>query len=178
VCFLTLSLNLPKRVYKRTCLLLISTRFFYSSRLGSYNETQDLTYGRGAGKTLCSRALTALFVHTSYMPIMALMSDDLKMWARVLETYMTSCRGRSARLFFMLETCGSQRVTGHVTASEPTSTRRRGSESYDTWQRHSSPQPGGEVRSHRTRDNAGAHFSREVRSGAIEHVTAPESTLA
>jgi hypothetical protein len=44
------------------------------------------------------------------------------------------------------------------------------------WQHQSPPQPGGEVRSHRTRGSAGAHLSREVRSGAIGHVEAPEPT--
>jgi hypothetical protein len=44
------------------------------------------------------------------------------------------------------------------------------------WQRRSPPQPGGEVRSHRTRGSVGAHLSREVRSGVIEHVTVTEHT--
>jgi hypothetical protein len=42
---------------KRTCLVLMSTQSFYSSRLASYNETQGLTCGPGAGKTICYRVL-------------------------------------------------------------------------------------------------------------------------
>jgi hypothetical protein len=49
-------------------------------------------------------------------------------------------------------------------------------ELWDTWLRRSPHQPGGEVRSHMTRDNVRAHLSREVRSGAIGHVTATEPT--
>jgi hypothetical protein len=37
---------------------------------------------------------------------------------------------------------------------------------------------GGEVWSHSTRDSAGSHLSREVRSGAVGHVAAPEPTSA
>jgi hypothetical protein len=40
-------------------------------------------------------------------------------------------------------------------------------ELWDTWQRRSLPQSGGEVWSHRTRGSVGAHLSREARSGAI-----------
>jgi hypothetical protein len=50
----------PFRVgVKSTCLVLASTQTFYSSISDSYNETQDLTGGPGAGKILCSRALMA-----------------------------------------------------------------------------------------------------------------------
>jgi hypothetical protein len=44
---------------ERTCLVLASARFFYSSRLGNYNETQGPTGERRAGKILCSRTLIA-----------------------------------------------------------------------------------------------------------------------
>jgi hypothetical protein len=45
------------------------------------------------------------------------------------------------------------------------------------WQRQSPPQPGGEVRSHRTCGSVGAHLSREVRSRVIGHVAVSEPTL-
>jgi hypothetical protein len=46
------------------------------------------------------------------------------------------------------------------------------------WQRRSPLPSGGDVRSHRTRDSAGAHLNLEARSGAAGHVTASESTSA
>jgi hypothetical protein len=50
----------PVRVgVNRTYLVLASSQAFYSSRPDSYNETQGLTGGPEAGKTLCSRALMA-----------------------------------------------------------------------------------------------------------------------
>jgi hypothetical protein len=49
---------------------------------------------------------------------------------------------------------------------------------WDVWQRQSPSQSGGEVRRHKTCDSDEAHLSREVKSGAIEHVTALEPTLA
>jgi hypothetical protein len=65
---------------------------------------------------------------------------------------------------------------GHVAALEPTSTRRRGPELRNTWQRRSLTQQGGEARGHVTRASTGAHPSKEVRSGAAGHVAAPEPT--
>jgi hypothetical protein len=47
----------------------------------------------------------------------------------------------------MLEARGPQGAMGHVAVLEPTSARRRGPKPWDTWQRRSSPQPGGEVQS-------------------------------
>jgi hypothetical protein len=44
---------------KRTCLVLVSARAFYTSRPDNYNETQCPTGGLGLGKTLCSRTLMA-----------------------------------------------------------------------------------------------------------------------
>jgi hypothetical protein len=52
-------LNIRRVEVKRTCLVLASSRAFYSSRPSNYNETQGTTGGPGAGKTLCSRALMA-----------------------------------------------------------------------------------------------------------------------
>jgi hypothetical protein len=46
------------------------------------------------------------------------------------------------------------------------------------WQRRSPPQSGGEVQSQRTSGSARAHLSQEARSGAVEHVAAPEPTSA
>jgi hypothetical protein len=67
---------------------------------------------------------------------------------------------------------------GHVAAPEPTSTWRRGSELRNMWQRRSSTQQGGEARGHVPRGSTGAHLSKEVRSGAVGHVAAPELTSA
>jgi hypothetical protein len=78
----------------------------------------------------------------------------------------------------MLVAHDPQGVTGYVAASEPSSTGRRGLEPYDTWQRRSSPQLGGEVESHRTHGSTGAHFSWEAMFGAIGQVTASELTSA
>jgi hypothetical protein len=44
------------------------------------------------------------------------------------------------------------------------------------WQHMSPPQKGGEVRGRGTRGSTGAHPSKEVRSGAVGHVGAPEPT--
>jgi hypothetical protein len=66
----------------------------------------------------------------------------------------------------------------HVAASEPTSVGRRGPELRNTWQRQSLTQQGGEARGHGTCDSTGAHLSKEVRSGAVGHVTALEPTSA
>jgi hypothetical protein len=54
--------------------------------------------------------------------------------------------------------------------------RRQSLEPWDTWQHRSSPQQGGEVWSRGTRDGAGAHLSKEARSGLIWHVVVPEPT--
>jgi hypothetical protein len=48
--------------------------------------------------------------------------------------------------------------------------------SQDAWQHRDPSWLGGRVRSHRTCDSTGAHLNREVRSGAIWHVTVPEPT--
>jgi hypothetical protein len=109
---------------------------------------------------------------------MVLMLDALETCVHALEICVPGCTSRSASLFFMLEVRGPQRASGHVAASEPTSPRRRGPELYDTWQRRSSPQPGGEVRSHMTRVSVKAHLSWEARSRAIGHVAALEPTSA
>jgi hypothetical protein len=67
-------------------------------------------------------------------------------------------------------------VIGHMTESKSTSAGRRGPESYDMWQRWSPTQPGGEVQSHRTRGNVGAHLNQEVMYDAVRHVAALEPT--
>jgi hypothetical protein len=46
------------------------------------------------------------------------------------------------------------------------------------WQRRSSTQQGGEARGHVTCGSTRAHLSKEVRSGAVGHVAAPEPTSA
>jgi hypothetical protein len=65
---------------------------------------------------------------------------------------------------------------GHVAAPEPTSVGWRGLELRNTWQCRSSTQQGGKAQGHRPRDSTGAHLSKEVRSRAAGHVTAPEPT--
>jgi hypothetical protein len=61
----------------------------------------------------------------------------------------------------------------HVAASEPTLVERRAPKLRNMWQRRSSTQQGGEARG-----SAGAHLSKEVRSGAVGHVAALEPTSA
>jgi hypothetical protein len=58
----------------------------------------------------------------------ALMSAALLTCARALEICVPSCIGRSARLFFMLETHGPQGAVGHVAVPKPTSVVRQGLE--------------------------------------------------
>jgi hypothetical protein len=67
-------------------------------------------------------------------------------------------------------------VWRHVAAPEPTPVGKGGPETQDMWQCRSPPQPKDEVQSHRTRGSVGVHLSREMRSGAIGHVAAPEPT--
>jgi hypothetical protein len=59
----------------------------------------------------------------------------------------------------MLETRDPLEAVGHVAAAERVPVGRRGPESYDMWQRRSTPQSGGEIRSHRTHASVGAHLS-------------------
>jgi hypothetical protein len=54
--------------------------------------------------------------------------------------------------------------------------RRHSLDPWDTWQRRSSPQQGGEVQGHETCGSAGAHLSKEARFRAEEHMAAPELT--
>jgi hypothetical protein len=49
---------------------------------------------------------------------------------------------------------------------------------WDTWQRQSSTQQGGEARGHGTRGITGAHLNKEVRFGTVDHVAAPKPTSA
>jgi hypothetical protein len=58
-CCSSVEFNLRRAEVKRTCLVLMFFRAFYSSRLGSYNETEGPTGGPGADKTLYSRTLIA-----------------------------------------------------------------------------------------------------------------------
>jgi hypothetical protein len=58
---------------------------------------------------------------------------------------VSSCTDRSASLFFVFETRGSQIAIGYVAALEPAPVGRRGPETHDMWQRRSTPQTGGEV---------------------------------
>jgi hypothetical protein len=56
--------------------------------------------------------------------VMQALSDALKTSAHALGICVSSCTGRIARLFFMLETCGPQGAVGYVAAPEPTSAGR------------------------------------------------------
>jgi hypothetical protein len=71
---------------------------------------------------------------------------------------------------------GRAGAMGHVAAPEPTSTGRRGLELRYAWRRRSSTQQGDETRGHGARGSTGAHLSKEVRSGAVGHMAAPEPT--
>jgi hypothetical protein len=108
--------------------------------------------------------------------MIALTSYALETYTRGLGTCVPNCADIPARLFFMLEVHGPQGAVRHVTVPEPTSTGRWGPEPYVTWHHQSSPQLGGEVQSHRTHGNIGAHLSREVRYRGIGNVVAPEPT--
>jgi hypothetical protein len=101
----------------------------------------------------CSRTVAAC-LH-ALQALIVLMSGALETCTPALGTCVPSCTGRPARLFLCL------RPAAH---REP----------WDTWQRQSSPQSGGEVHSHMTRGSTGAHLSWEVRFEAIVHVAAPE----
>jgi hypothetical protein len=57
--------------------------------------------------TVCPHVLRAM---------MTQVSDVLVTCEHVLETLEPSCRGRSAKHFFILEVCGPQRAVGHVTS--------------------------------------------------------------
>jgi hypothetical protein len=74
---------------------------------------------------------------------------------------------------------------GHVTASELTSVRRRGTGSQDTWRCgpkrdtwrcRSSSQQGGVVQGRGTHDSSGVYLCREVWSKAIAYVAVRECT--
>jgi hypothetical protein len=111
-----------------------------------------------------------------YPHVMQVMSGALETCTYALETCVSSCTGMTDMFFFMLKARDPQGAVGHVAASESTSVERRGPEPYDMWQHQSPSQMGGEVRSYRTRGNAGAHLSREMRSEDIKYVAALEPT--
>jgi hypothetical protein len=67
---------------------------------------------------------------------------------------------------------------GHVAPPEPTSAGSQGSELRNTCQRQSTTQQGGEAQSHGPHGSTGAHLNKEVMSGAVGHVAAPEPTSA
>jgi hypothetical protein len=92
------------------------------------------------------------------------LSGALEICAHALGTCVPICTGRTARFFFMLEAHLSWKARfgaiGYVVALEPNSVGRRDPEPYDTWQCRRPAQPGGEVRSHRTRGSTIAYLSR------------------
>jgi hypothetical protein len=65
-----------------------------------------------------------------------------------------------------------------MVAPEPTSVGRRGPELRNAWRRQSSTQQGDEAWGHGPHGSTRAHLSKEVRSGAVGHVVAPEPTFA
>jgi hypothetical protein len=97
---------------------------------------------------------------------------------RALETREPSCMPRPARPFFIPEAHGPLRAAGHVTASEPSRVGRQGPKPRGTWQRRSSPEQRGRVRSYGARDSVRALPSREAGSRAAGHVTASEPSRA
>jgi hypothetical protein len=118
------------------------------------------------------------------------------MHERVLKTREPSSVPRAAKPFFISVVHIPSGVVGHVAASKLPSqegrassrrtcgstraplSRRQSSEPWDTWQRRSSPQQGGEVRGRGTRDGTGAHLTKKVRSGAVGYVAVSEPTSA
>jgi hypothetical protein len=103
------------------------------------------------------QALTTLPARMSYRSMLALTSGALKTCACALGTCVSSCTGRSAKLFFMLEAHGPQGAAGHVVVPEPTLAGSRGP-------------------SHRICGSAEAHLNWEARFGAVGHVAASEPT--
>jgi hypothetical protein len=77
---------------------------------------------------------------------------------------------RPARPFFIPKAHGPLRAAGHVAASEPSRAGRQGPKPQDIWQRWSTPEQGGGVRSCGARVSAGALPSKEAGSGAAGHV--------
>jgi hypothetical protein len=73
------------------------------------------------------QALNVLPAYTSCRPMMALTSGALEICTRALGTCEPSCIGRTAKLFFMFESCDPQGTVGHVVAQSPPS-REAGSE--------------------------------------------------
>jgi hypothetical protein len=76
-----------------------------------------------------------------------------------LETRKTSCVSKAAKPLFIPMVHSPPRAVGHVAVLEL-------------------PSQEGRAPSRGTRDSVGAHLSKEARSGAARHVTAPELTLA
>jgi hypothetical protein len=108
------------------------------------------------------QGLTTLPIRTSCKAMMAWTSGALETYEHALVTCGSSCRGRPARLFFMLEAHGPQETTGHMVAQSPRS-REAGSgdvghvahwsppagpEPQYTWQRQSPSHQGGGFQSH------------------------------
>jgi hypothetical protein len=115
---------------------------------------------------------------------------------RDLKTREPSCVPRAARHFIIHVVQGPPGAMGYVAAlqfpsqegrassrgthgsTEAPLSGRQSPEPWDTWQRRSSSQQGGEVRGCQTHDSAGAHLSKEARFGAEGHMVASELTLA
>jgi hypothetical protein len=91
---------------------------------------------------------TALARHVRVGNTLALMAIATLSGACVLGTRSASCTTGPAMPFFILDSRGLRRPTGHVAAPEPSSAGRRRPKSRGTWQRRSPPQRGGWVWSH------------------------------
>jgi hypothetical protein len=116
------------------------------------------------------------------------------MHEHVLKTHEPSYVPRAAKHFFIPVVHSPTRAVGFVAAPKLPSqegralsrgTRgstgaplsgRQSPKPWDTWQRRSSHQKGGEVQSHETCDSPGAYLNNEVRFGAEGHMAAPELT--
>jgi hypothetical protein len=101
------------------------------------------------------QALTVVPVYTSCRPMMALTSGGLETCVRVLGIGDPCCTGMLARLFFMLEAHGPQRLAGCMAAQSPPHR-----------------EAGSSVAGHATL------WSPPSRSEAIVHMATPEPTLA
>jgi hypothetical protein len=93
---------------------------------------------------------------------------------RPLDTCEPSCVPRAVRPFFIPVVHSPLGAVEYVAAPELFSW---GGMDGATWQRRSPPR-GGRARSHGTHGSARAHLSREARTGAEEHVAAPELNSA
>jgi hypothetical protein len=123
-------------------------------------------------------------------------ADTSVMYECALETREPSCVSSAANPFFIPMVHSPPGTVGDMAAPKLPSqegiapsrgthdntgallSKMQSPEPWDTWQRRSSPQHGGEVWGRGIRGSAGAHLSKEARFGAKGHVVAQELTSA